>query len=105
MAGVGAALVDPAITGQPQLDALRSAAASRGVELSIYPARGAKDIGAAVNTAQAAGATARNVLASPDLNANHKIILGWKGRLRPPPLGINGQGGRRKAAGPPTAHA
>jgi putative ABC transport system substrate-binding protein len=70
-----AALADPAVTGQPQLDALRNAAASRGVELSIYQARGAKDIGAAVDTAQAVGATALNVLASPILNASRKIIL------------------------------
>jgi putative ABC transport system substrate-binding protein len=70
-----AALADPTITGQSQIEALRSAAASRGVELSIYPARGAKDIAAAVDAAQAAGATALNVLASPDLNANRKIIL------------------------------
>ena len=70
-----AALADPAVTGKPQLDALRSGAASRGVELSIYPARGAEEIASAVNAAQAGGATALNVLASPDLNANRRIIL------------------------------
>ena len=81
-----AVLADPAVTGEPQLDALRSAAASRGVELSIYPAHGAKDIGAAVDTAQAAGATAVNVLASPDLNTNRKIILDRTAALRLPAM-------------------
>jgi len=81
-----AALADPAITGQSRLDALQSAAASRGVELSIYPAHGAKDIGAAVDTAQAAGATALNVLASPDLNTNRKIILDRTAALRLPAM-------------------
>jgi putative tryptophan/tyrosine transport system substrate-binding protein len=81
-----AVLADPAVTGQPQLDALRSAAASRGVELSIYPARGAKDIGAAVDTAQAAGATALNVLASPILNTNRRIILDRTAALRLPAM-------------------
>ena len=81
-----AALADPAVTGQPQLDALRSAAASRGVELSIYPVRGAKEIIAAVDTAQAAGVTALNVLASPDLNANRRIILDRTAALRLPAM-------------------
>ena len=81
-----AALADPAVTGRPQLDALRSGAASRGVELSIYPARGAEEIGAAVDTAQAAGATAVNVLASPDLNTNRKIILDRTAALRLPAM-------------------
>ena len=81
-----AVLADPAVTAQPQLDALRSAAASRGVELSIYPARGAKDIAAAVDTAQAAGATALNVLASPDLNDNRRIILDRTAALRLPAM-------------------
>jgi len=79
-------LADPAVTAQPQLDALRSAAASRGIELSIYPARGAKDITAAVDTAQAAGATALNVLASPDLNDNRKSILDRTAALRLPAM-------------------
>ena len=77
-----AVLADPAVTGKPQLDALRSGAASRGVELSIYPARGAEEIASAVNAAQAGGATALNVLASPDLNANRRIILDRTAALR-----------------------
>ena len=81
-----AAHADPAVTGKPQLDALRSGAASRGVELSIYPARGAEEIASAVNAAQAGGATALNVLASPDLNANRRIILDRTAALRLPAM-------------------
>ena len=81
-----AALADPAVTGKPQLDALRSGAASRGVELSIYPARGAEEIASAVNAAQAGGATALNVLTSPDLNANRRIILDRTAALRLPAM-------------------
>jgi len=81
-----AALVDPTITGQSQAETLRSAAASCGVELSIYPARGAEEIASAVNAAQAGGATALNVLASPDLNANRRIILDRTAALRLPAM-------------------
>ena len=81
-----AALADPTVTGQSQLEALRSGAASRGVELSIYPARGAEEIASAVNAAQAGGATALNVLASPDLNTNRKIILDRTAALRLPAM-------------------
>jgi putative ABC transport system substrate-binding protein len=81
-----ASLADPAITGQSRLDALQSAAASRGVELSIYPARGADEIALAVDAAQAAGATALNVLASPILNTNRRIILDRTAALRLPAM-------------------
>jgi putative ABC transport system substrate-binding protein len=81
-----AALADPAITGQSQVDTLRSAAASRGVELSIYPARDAEEMAPAVDAAQAAGATALNVLASPILNANRRIILDRTAALRLPAM-------------------
>jgi putative ABC transport system substrate-binding protein len=81
-----AALADPAVTERSQLDALRKAAASRGVELSIHPAPGAEDIGAAIDAAQAAGATAVNVLASPIFNANRRIILDRTAALRLPAI-------------------
>jgi putative ABC transport system substrate-binding protein len=81
-----AALADPTVTGQSQLEALRSAAASRGVELSIYPARGAEEIASAVDAAQAACATALDVLASPILNANRRIILDRTAALRLPAM-------------------
>jgi putative tryptophan/tyrosine transport system substrate-binding protein len=58
----------------------------RGVELSIYPVRGPDEITAAIDRAQTAGATALNVLASPILNANRKIILDRSAALRLPAI-------------------
>jgi len=70
-----AALADPSVAGPAQLAALRSAAASRSVVLWIYPVHGPEEIAAIVGAAQAAGATALNVLASRMLDANRKTIL------------------------------
>jgi putative tryptophan/tyrosine transport system substrate-binding protein len=81
-----AALVDPSVTAPSQLETLRNATAIRGVELSIYPVRGPDEIAAAIERAQAAGATALNVLASPILNANRKIILDQSAALRLPAI-------------------
>jgi putative ABC transport system substrate-binding protein len=81
-----AALVDPSVTAPPQLETLRNAAAMRGVELSIYPVRGPDEIAATIERAQTAGATALNVLASPILNANRKIILDRSAALRLPAI-------------------
>jgi putative ABC transport system substrate-binding protein len=63
------------VTAATRVDELRSAAARRGVELSIYPVRGPNEIAAAIDQAQADGATALNVLASVLLYVNRKIIL------------------------------
>jgi len=81
-----AALADPIATAQPQLEALQSATASRGVVLSIYQARGPEDIAAAIDAAHADGATALNMLASPMLNANRKTILDRSAALRLPAI-------------------
>ncbi len=81
-----AALVDPSVTAPLQLETLRNATAMRGVELSIYPVRGPDEIAAAIDRAQTAGATALNVLASPILNANRKIILDRSATLRLPAI-------------------
>jgi putative ABC transport system substrate-binding protein len=81
-----AALVDPSVTAPPQLETLRNAAAMRGVELSIYPVRGPDEIAATIERAQTAGATTLNVLASPILNANRKIILDRSAALRLPAI-------------------
>jgi len=81
-----AALADPTSTGRPQLDALQGAATSRGVELSIYPVHGPEEIAAALDGAQAAGATALNVLASSLLYRNRKIILDRSAMLRLPAI-------------------
>ena len=70
-----AALADPNTKGSLPAEALRTDTGARGVELSIYLVSGPEEIIAAIDKAQAAGATALNVLASPILNTNRKIIL------------------------------
>ena len=81
-----AALAAPIATGLFQIETLKNAAAMRGVELSVYQVRGPEEIAAAIDTAHAAGATALNVLASPILNANRKIILERCAALRLPAI-------------------
>jgi putative ABC transport system substrate-binding protein len=81
-----AALADPSTKGPAELESLRGATAARGVELSVYPAHGPEEIAAAVDAAQAAGATALNVLASRMLDANRKIILERGAALRLPAI-------------------
>jgi putative tryptophan/tyrosine transport system substrate-binding protein len=81
-----AALADPGAASPTQLDALQNAARLPGVELTIYPVRGPDQIAAAVDAAQASGATALNVLASPILNAGRKIILDRTVALRLPAI-------------------
>ena len=58
-----------------KLDALRQAANAHNVQLSIHPVAGDKEIVSALDMAQALGATALNVLASPLLSANRNITM------------------------------
>jgi putative ABC transport system substrate-binding protein len=81
-----AVLADLGAKGPAELEALRGAAAARGVALSIFPVRDPADIGSAVDAAQVAGATALNVLASPILHNNRKIILDRSAALRLPAI-------------------
>ena len=54
--------------------------------MSIYPVSGPEEIIAAIDKAQAAGATALNVLASPILYINRKIILERSAALHLPAI-------------------
>jgi putative ABC transport system substrate-binding protein len=81
-----AALATPGTKGLAEIEALRSDAAMRGIEVSIYAVGGAEEITAAVDQAHAAGATALNVLASPILNSNRKIIMDRCSALRLPAI-------------------
>jgi putative tryptophan/tyrosine transport system substrate-binding protein len=81
-----AALADPGAAEPAHLDELRNAAAKRGVELSIYPVHSPEEIAAAMGRAQSGGATALNVLASPFLFVNRRIILDRAGALRLPAI-------------------
>jgi putative tryptophan/tyrosine transport system substrate-binding protein len=70
-----AALADTNATANAKLDALREAARARDIELSIYRISRGDEIVAAIKMAQASGATALNVLASPLLSANRHITM------------------------------
>jgi putative ABC transport system substrate-binding protein len=100
-----AVLADSNRTAAVKLDALRQAANAHNVQLSIHPVAGDKEIVSALDMAQALGATALNVLASPMLYANRQLIM-W---TEPPHcawrLCTNGPKRRRKAALPPTDRA
>ena len=81
-----AALADTNATAAPRLQALQNAARSRNVELSLHRITTAQEIAAAIDTAKAAGAAALNVLASPVLYNNRKIIMQRAAELRMPTI-------------------
>jgi putative tryptophan/tyrosine transport system substrate-binding protein len=70
-----AALADPNTTPIAKLNKLQEAARVRDVELSIQRAASGAEITTAIDMAQSSGATALNVLASPMLYGNRKLIL------------------------------
>jgi len=69
-----AALAD-ANNAAAKLDALQEAARAYNVELSIYRISRGEEIAAAIDKAQASGATALNVFACPLLWANRQLIM------------------------------
>jgi putative tryptophan/tyrosine transport system substrate-binding protein len=81
-----AALADSNATTEAKLGALQEAARARNVELSIHRVAKAEEIAAAVDMAQASGATALNVLASPMLFANGQLIMDRVAALRLPAI-------------------
>ena len=81
-----AALADANNTAGAKLDALQAAARARNIELSIYRAAKREEITAAIDAANTSGATALNVLASPMLDANHKLIMDRISALRLPAM-------------------
>jgi putative ABC transport system substrate-binding protein len=81
-----AALADTGTTAPRQLQALQNQAHARGVELSIHPVTRSEEIVAAIDAAQAAGAVALNVLASPLLYANGRNIIERTNALRLPAM-------------------
>ena len=70
-----AALVDPRVTAPEQLRILEVAAQIRGIKLSIYQATKPDEIIPAINSAQAEGTLALNVLAGPLFHAKRQLIL------------------------------
>ena len=82
-----ATLADSNNTGVAQLQALQEAARARNIELSIYRIIASGDeIVAAIDMAQASGAKALNVLASPLLFANRRLIMDQVAALRLPAI-------------------
>ena len=69
-----AVLADVNITSAAKLDALQDAARAHDVELSIYRITRGEEIAAAINSAQASGATALNTLGS-QLFWNHRHLI------------------------------
>ena len=70
-----AALANSNVTAVAKLHALQEAARIRNIELSIHQVAKGEEIVAAIDGAKASGATALNVLASPVLWANRRLIV------------------------------
>lgn len=70
-----ALLADAGTTSPEQLQSLKAFASSRGVEVTIHLVRKSEDIPAAIDAAKASGAQCLNVLATPLLFNNRRIIF------------------------------
>jgi len=70
-----AALTDPNTTAPGQLQALQEAARTHGVDLDIRTAATPEEIKPAIDAAKASGAAGLNVLASPVLFVNRRLIF------------------------------
>jgi putative ABC transport system substrate-binding protein len=81
-----AALADANNTAGAKLEALQEAARARNIELSIYRAAKREEITAAIDAAKTSRAAALNVLASPMLDANHKLIMDRIAAVRLPAM-------------------
>jgi putative ABC transport system substrate-binding protein len=69
-----------------KLEALQESARARNIELSIQRIASGEEIAEAIDMAHASGATALNVLASPLLYANRKLIMDRATALRLPAI-------------------
>ena len=58
-----------------KLDALQEAAHAHNVEFSIYRVAKGEDIAPAIDSAQASGATALNIVSSPLFHAHRHLIM------------------------------
>jgi putative ABC transport system substrate-binding protein len=81
-----AVLADTNTTAPAKLDALQEAARARNVELSIHQIGRGEEIAAAIDMAHASGATALNVLASPILVLNRRLIMDRVAALHMPAI-------------------
>jgi putative ABC transport system substrate-binding protein len=81
-----AALADSNMSTEAKLDVLEEAARARNIELSIHRIATGEEIAAALDRAKASGATALNVLASPLLWTNRRLIMDRAAALRLPAI-------------------
>jgi putative ABC transport system substrate-binding protein len=81
-----ATLADANNTTVAKLDALREGARAHNIELSIHQVTRGEEIAAAIDSAQASGATALNVLSSPLFFAHLHLILDRAAALRLPAI-------------------
>jgi putative tryptophan/tyrosine transport system substrate-binding protein len=79
-----AVLADVYYANAAKLDALQEAAHTHGIEFSIHRVARGEEIAAAIEMAQASGATALNVLASPLFFTNAHLIMERAAALRLP---------------------
>jgi putative ABC transport system substrate-binding protein len=79
-------LADSSTTTDAALRAMQEEARAHDVELSIHSVAKGEEVAAAIDMAQASGATALNVLASPTLHANQQLIMERVAALRMPAI-------------------
>jgi putative tryptophan/tyrosine transport system substrate-binding protein len=70
-----AVLADVNYSSTAQLDQLQKAARAHGIELLIHRVARAEEIAAAIDSAQASGATALNIVSSPFFYAHRHLIM------------------------------
>ena len=70
-----AVLIDVNYTKSAKLDALQDAARKHNVEFSIYRVARGEEIAPAIDSAQASGATALNIISSPLFYAYRHVIM------------------------------
>jgi putative ABC transport system substrate-binding protein len=73
-------------TAPDKLRALQEAARERNIELSIHQIGRGEQIAAAIDAAKASGATALNVLSSPILYTNRRLIMDRVAAIRTPAI-------------------
>jgi putative tryptophan/tyrosine transport system substrate-binding protein len=81
-----AALADSTTLTEAKARTLREAARTRNVEVSIYRVARGEEIAATIDKAQASGAAALNVFASPMLDGNRQLIMERVAALRLPAM-------------------
>jgi putative ABC transport system substrate-binding protein len=81
-----AILADANATAPQQLKAVQDAASARNIELAIFTIRAPEDIMPVMNEIKTSGAAAINVLASPLLYANRRLIIERAAALRLPAI-------------------